>query len=201
MVMASPRTEVSGEEVSDEVMSRDPSRRMGQQSAGSLTTNEYATSSLSSGEPVDQAVRSRMVAQRRRDTAPELALRRALHGAGLRFRVGHPLPGIPRRRADVVFTRVGLAVFVDGCFWHDCPEHGTRPKSRAAWWEEKLRRNVERDRDTDARLAEAGWIVARFWEHEDMVQAALEVLHTYRFLRVTGTRRQESSSTTGGRSG
>ncbi|MFC5329901.1 very short patch repair endonuclease [Brachybacterium fresconis] len=182
-------------------MSTDPSRREGQLSADSLTENERPTSSLSSEEPVEETVRARMAVQRRRDTAPELALRRSLHRAGLRFRVDHPLPGIPRRRADVVFTRVNLAVFVDGCFWHDCPEHGTRPKSRAAWWEEKLRRNVERDHDTDTRLGEAGWTVLRFWEHEDMAQAAIEVLRTYRFLRVTGQRRRGPSSTTGGRSG
>lgn len=140
-----------------------------------------------------------MSVQRRRDTTPELALRRALHFAGLRFRVDFPLAEIPRRRADVVFTSVGLAVFVDGCFWHVCPEHGTRPKSRAAWWEEKLRRNVERDRDTDIRLTDAGWTVLRFWEHEDMTLAAIEVRRTYERLRVTGRRRRGPISTTGGR--
>lgn len=144
------------------------------------------TSRSSPDEPVDESVRSRMSAQPRRDTAPELALRRELHRAGLRFRVDHPLPGIPRRRADVVFTRVGLAVFVDGCFWHDCPEHGTRPRTRASWWEEKLRRNVERDRDTDNRLVAAGWVGLRFWEHADMTWAAAEVHRTYRELRVSG---------------
>lgn len=77
-------------------------------------------------------------------------------------------------------------MFVDGCFWHDCPEHGTRPKVRASWWEEKLRRNVERDRDTDARLGRAGWVGLRFWEHTDMTWAAAEVQRTYLELRVSG---------------
>ena len=188
MVMASPRTEVSGEEVSDEVMSKDPSRQVSRTSGDSRAHNVLPTSSLSFVEPVDEAVRARMTVQHRRDTAPELELRRALHGAGLRFRVDFPLPAIPRRRADVAFTRVELAVFVDGCFWHDCPQHGTRPKARAAWWAAKLRQNVERDRDTDTRLADAGWTVLRFWEHEDMTQAAIEVRRTYERLRITRQR-------------
>lgn len=178
-----------------------PSRQVGRPSGDSRAENMQPTSSLSPVEPVDGAVRARMAAQRRWDTAPEIALRRELHCAGLRFRVDFPLPGIPRRRADVVFTRVRLAVFVDGCFWHDCPEHGTRPKSRAAWWEGKLRRNVERDRDTDTRLTEAGWTVLRCWEHEDMAQAAIEVRRTYERLLLTGPHRRGPSATTGGRSG
>lgn len=163
---------------------------MSRPSGDSLTKNVLPTSSVSYVEPVDEAVRARMLVQRRRDTAPELALRRALHSAGLRFRVDFPLPAIPRRRADVAFTRVELAVFVDGCFWHDCPQHGTRPKVRAAWWAAKLRQNVERDRDTNARLADAGWTALRFWEHEEMTQAAIEVRRTYELLRVIGQRRR-----------
>lgn len=125
-------------------------------------------------------VRSRMAAQRRRDTRPEIELRQELHRRGLRFRVDHPLPGIPRRRADIVFPRARLAVFVDGCFWHDCPVHGTRPKARAQWWVEKLRRNVERDLDTDRRLVEVGWSVLRFWEHDAPSSSADEVEAVYR---------------------
>ncbi len=82
-----------------------------------------------------------------------------------------PLKGL-RRRADLVFTRRRLAVFVDGCFWHRCPLHGTAPRNNAAWWQAKLDRNVERDRDTDAALAASGWAVARVWEHEDAAAAA-----------------------------
>lgn len=107
-----------------------------------------------------------MRANRRRDTTPELLVRKALHADGLRYRVDYaPMGG--RRRADIVFTRRRIAVFIDGCFWHSCPLHGTQPRRNANYWEPKLRGNVERDRDTDARLIAAGWRVLRFWEHED----------------------------------
>lgn len=112
-----------------------------------------------------------MKAQRRRDTKPETELRSELHRRGLRFRVDHPLPG-SRRRADIVFTRLEIAVFVDGCFWHGCPEHGTLPKASGPWWREKLRANRDRDEDTNRRLSGRGWSVLRVWEHEDPVQAA-----------------------------
>src|SRR4051794_22781912 len=99
-----------------------------------------------------------MQTTRRRDTAPELALRSELHRRGLRFRVDRaPLPGL-RRRADLLFTRARVAVYVDGCFWHVCPLHATWPKRNAAWWQEKLDSNQHRDRDTDRRLREAGWL-------------------------------------------
>lgn len=107
----------------------------------------------------------RMRRQRRRDTAPEVALRSALHRAGLRFRVDYTLTGL-RRRADLAFPTERVAVFVDGCFWHGCPEHGTAPKANAAWWRDKIAANVARDRDTVTRLGEAGWLVVRVWEHE-----------------------------------
>jgi DNA mismatch endonuclease (patch repair protein) len=97
-----------------------------------------------------------MTRQGRRDTAPEVAARRILHGWGLRYRVDAALPGM-RRRADLLFRGARVAVFVDGCFWHGCPEHGTRSRNNADWWAEKLARNVQRDRDTDQRLTEAGW--------------------------------------------
>ncbi len=107
-----------------------------------------------------------------RDTAAELRLRAELHRRGLRYRVDvAPIMGL-RRRADVVFTRQRLAVFVDGCFWHGCPEHATWPKHNAAWWREKLERNRQRDRETDRQLRAAGWRVVRVWEHEDPVVAA-----------------------------
>jgi DNA mismatch endonuclease (patch repair protein) len=108
----------------------------------------------------------------RRDTQPELALRSELHRRGLRFRVDRaPLVGL-RSRADIVFGPAGVAVYVDGCFWHSCPEHGTRPKANADWWEQKLKRNRERDSETDRTLTEHGWEVVRIWEHEDPVAAA-----------------------------
>lgn len=114
----------------------------------------------------------RMQRQRRRDTKPEATLRRELHRLGMRYRVDRlVIPGV-RRRADIVFVRARVAIFVDGCFWHVCPAHGTWPQANAAWWESKLRANIARDRDTDSRLAAAGWQVVRLWEHDDLPAAA-----------------------------
>ena len=130
--------------------------------------------------PSDAAVSTRMMRQARRDTAPELALRRALHARGVRYRVDFPIPRMPRRRADIVLTKARIAVFVDGCFWHSCPVHATFPAANAAWWREKLARNVERDRETDLHLIALGWVVLRYWEHADMQAAADEVYETWR---------------------
>ncbi|MEU6368425.1 very short patch repair endonuclease [Streptomyces sp. NPDC046931] len=101
-----------------------------------------------------------------KDTAAELAVRRLLHAAGLRFRVEYPVPGMARRRIDVAFTSVKVAVLIDGCFWHGCPVHATQPKSNAEWWRQKLDRNMARDAETTEHLVAAGWEVLRFWEHE-----------------------------------
>ena len=107
-----------------------------------------------------------------RDTTPELAVRRLLHAAGLRYRVNYrPLPGL-RRTADIVFTRKRIAVFVDGCFWHSCPIHATSPKTNSTFWRAKLEANVARDADTTARLRAAGWTVLRYWEHQDSSDVA-----------------------------
>ncbi|OUS89471.1 very short patch repair endonuclease [Rhodococcus sp. NCIMB 12038] len=120
----------------------------------------------------DPATSARMRAQRRRDTAPELALRRELHRRGVRYFVDRaPMKGV-RRRADLVFPRRKVAVYVDGCFWHSCPQHATFPKNNAQWWADKLAGNVTRDRDTDSTLTDAGWTVVRIWEHENPVVAA-----------------------------
>lgn len=116
-----------------------------------------------------------MQANRSRDTRPELALRRAVHALGLRYRVAtRPIPTL-RRTADLVFPRQKVAVFLDGCFWHGCPEHHTKAARNSDYWQAKVRRNRERDLDTTERLTEEGWLVLRFWEHEDPVEAALEV--------------------------
>lgn len=127
-----------------------------------------------------QALR-RMQSQRRASTDPELAIRRLVHAAGLRYRVDAPLP-LPglRRRADLLFSRARIAVFVDGCYWHSCPQHATTPKANAAWWAAKLAGNVARDRDTDQRMFEAGWTVIRIWEHEDPADAADLVIRRVR---------------------
>ena len=122
--------------------------------------------------PPSPLTRRRLGAQRTRDTAPELALRRELHRRGRRFYVDRaPLPAL-RRRADLVFPRSRVAVYVDGCFWHSCPIHATQPKHNAAWWPAKLATNVDRDRDTDAHLAAAGWVIVRVWEHQRSAAAA-----------------------------
>jgi DNA mismatch endonuclease (patch repair protein) len=121
---------------------------------------------------------------------PELALRSLLHSRGLRFRVDHPIPAL-RRRADVVFTRARVAVFVDGCFWHDCPEHGTTPQANAAWWTEKIAANRARDHDTDRTLTQSGWTSIRIWEHEDAEDAARKV---EAIVRQHLTRRQKSET-------
>ncbi len=113
-----------------------------------------------------------MQGNRKRDTRPELALRSELHRRGLRYRIdAKPLESL-RCRADIVFRRHKVAVFVDGCFWHDCPEHGTSPRTNASYWRAKIARNVERDRHNDAELSAAGWAVIRVWEHEMPVDAA-----------------------------
>lgn len=107
-----------------------------------------------------------MQGNRRRDTKPELAVRREVHSMGLRYRVdARPLPGL-NRRADIVFTRARVAVFIDGCYWHGCPEHGTQPTTNAEYWSSKIGRNVARDRETDAILTDSGWLSVRVWEHE-----------------------------------
>ena len=124
-----------------------------------------------------------MQANRSRDTAPEMALRRRLHGLGFRYRVSvRPLEPV-RRTADLVFRSARVAVFVDGCFWHHCPEHGTAPKTNADYWGPKLDRNVERDRETDALLTEEGWLSVRVWEHEDPEKAAVRVARIVRRRR------------------
>jgi DNA mismatch endonuclease (patch repair protein) len=117
-----------------------------------------------------------MERQARRDTKPELAVRRAVWHLGMRYRVDlMPVPGL-RRRADMVFKRARVAVFVDGCFWHSCPQHATVPKANRQWWVEKLAANVERDRDTDRVLTDLGWTVVRVWEHEAPHVAAQRVV-------------------------
>ncbi|MGC5583463.1 very short patch repair endonuclease [Ornithinimicrobium sp. W1665] len=130
-----------------------------------------------------QEVSARMSRAPRRETAPELALRRSLHAAGHRFRVVHPVPGNRRRSIDIAFTRARLAVFVDGCFWHGCPEHGTQPRANGPWWAAKLAANQARDADTDRLLRDAGWSVVRIWEHEDVAVATAAVESALREAR------------------
>lgn len=128
----------------------------------------------------DEHARRTMVANRSKNTRPELAVRTLLHARGLRYRVhARPVASL-RRTADIVFTRWRVAVFIDGCYWHGCPEHGVSPRRNADYWGPKLERNRARDRDTDLHLTAAGWTVLRFWEHEppehvaDAVAAEIE---------------------------
>jgi DNA mismatch endonuclease, patch repair protein len=118
-----------------------------------------------------------MQSNRSRDTAPEMAVRKVLHARGLRYRVDmRPLPEL-RRRADIVFPRQRVAVFIDGCFWHGCPAHKTPTfHTNTSFWLAKIERNAARDLDTTARLVEAGWFVLRYWAHEtpEAVAAAIE---------------------------
>ena len=127
--------------------------------------------------PLDAATSARLARQARAATKPEMALRRELHRRGLRYRVNHPaLPGRP----DIAFTRVKIAVFVDGCFWHSCPLHGTVPRNNRDWWQAKLDRNVARDRVKDSALEDLGWTVLHVWEHETAPAAAERVEQTWR---------------------
>lgn len=126
-----------------------------------------------------------------KDTAAELAVRRLLHAAGLRYRVEYRVPGMARRRIDVAFPGVKVAVLIDGCFWHGCPEHATHPKANAEWWRNKLDRNMARDRETTEHLVAEGWTVLRFWEHEAPDAVALRVaaaVKQRRTERMRGTR-------------
>lgn len=120
----------------------------------------------------DAGVSDRMSRMPRASTGPEMALRRALHSRGLRFRLHRrDLPGSP----DIVLPRARLAIFVDGCFWHGCPDHGALPKHNREWWAAKLAANVERDRRKDAELIGLGWLPLHIWEHTSADRAAEEI--------------------------
>jgi DNA mismatch endonuclease, patch repair protein len=127
--------------------------------------------------PASTARSANMKGNKRTNTKPELALRSALHALGYRyrkdFRIDLPLR---RVRPDIAFTRRKIAVFVDGCFWHACPEHGSQPKNNEWYWSPKLAKNVERDRAADAALTQAGWTVIRLWEHVPVPDAVAAVV-------------------------
>ena len=125
--------------------------------------------------PSSEAALRRMQAARSRDTAPEKAIRSALHNRGLRYRVDVKPVVELNRRADIVFRFAKVAVFVDGCFWHGCPIHGTQAKANAEFWRLKIERNQQRDSDTNKRLEDSGWTIIRVWEHEDPVEASEKI--------------------------
>src|ERR1035437_5744959 len=126
-------------------------------------------------QPSSAQVSARMARQRSRDTGPAIDLRRHLYSGGWRYRLHETVVPGTRRSIDIVFRRSRVAVFVDGCFWHGCPIHSSIPRSNERWWQEKLDKNIQRDRDTDMRLREAGWSVVRVWEHQDSSEAAVEI--------------------------
>ncbi|MFJ2006501.1 very short patch repair endonuclease [Streptomyces chartreusis] len=147
-------------------MSRSSGSSVGPDSEWSPPEGSWASSA---------ARRRNMQAIRNRDTKPEWLIRRLVHAQGLRYRVAaKPLPGL-RRTADMVFRPAKVAVFIDGCYWHGCPEHYVPPRTNPGYWSDKVARNIARDRDTDQRLEEAGWTVLRFWEHEPSEDCAARI--------------------------
>ncbi|MDX2728375.1 very short patch repair endonuclease [Streptomyces sp. PA03-2a] len=130
---------------------------------------------MSTVKPSSPQVSARMSRQASRDTTPEVAVRKLLHAAGYRYRLNERVPGMSRRTIDIAFTRAKVAVMIDGCFWHGCPDHATQPKANSEWWRTKLDRNIARDLETTRHLLAAGWTVLRFWEHEPPVGVAERV--------------------------
>lgn len=140
--------------------------------------------------PSSPAARAVMRGNRGTDTKPEVRLRSALHRRGLRFRKGVRPVAKVRCRADIVFSAARIAVFVDGCFWHRCPLHGTSPRANSRYWNAKLDGNVARDRKNDYALRAAGWTVIRVWEHESVTAAADQI---ERAVRAASGRRAASA--------
>ena len=122
--------------------------------------------------PTSKEVSQQMSRMPTKDSKPEIKLRKALYSEGLRYRIHRKdLPGKP----DISFGPAKVAVFVDGCYWHNCPEHGTIPKNNREWWQDKFRRNRERDHRNDTKLLEMGWLPVHIWEHEDPNEAAVRI--------------------------
>lgn len=140
------------------------------------------------------SVRTIMQGNKRSDTRPEMSLRSELHRRGVRYRVGITAEPTLNCRADIVFSAARIAVFVDGCFWHGCVDHGVRPRTHSDYWDAKLARNVARDRRNDAALEAAGWTVVRVWEHEPPAEAADRISQLVREKRA---QLQDRPSTSG----
>ena len=145
---------------------------------------------MSRVSPSSHEASARLARVRQQGTGAELSLRRELHARGLRYRLQIPLLTKPRRIADIVFPGAKVAVFVDGCFWHGCPEHATWPKQNSDFWRQKIETNRARDSDTNDRLRSIGWTVLRFWEHEPPTEAAEVVACA---VAVSRSRRSASS--------
>jgi len=136
-------------------------------------------------DPLNESVRQRFRTQRVRDTEAELAIRRAVHRTGLRYRVNVRPTSELRVRADMVFTRAKVAVFIDGCFWHGCPDHFIPPKNNGEWWAAKIQGNRDRDARSRADLDTLGWKVVSIWEHTDTADAANEITSVVAERRLT----------------
>ena len=133
--------------------------------------------------PKSDLVSTQMKRMPRGDTGPEIALRQELYRRGLRYRIApKALPGKP----DIALTRARIAIFVDGCFWHSCPEHGTLPKHNRDWWKAKLEATVERDKRKDEELTSQEWLVVHVWEHDSIIEAA-DRIHLLWRQRVGGS--------------
>lgn len=126
-------------------------------------------------KPSSPEASRRMAATKQKHTSAEMAIRKELFRHGLRYRVDHAVVDKPRRKADIAFLGPKVAVFVDGCFWHGCPEHASWPKQNADFWRNKIETNRARDLDTNSRLLAAGWRVVRVWEHEPVNDAASRI--------------------------
>ena len=137
-------------------------------------------------QPSSPETSRRMAKVRQKGTDAEIALRRELYRRGLRYRIDYEVLKKPRRVADVAFPGLRIAVFVDGCFWHGCPEHATWPKQKAEFWRAKILANQARDRNTDARLRADGWKVVRVWAHETPEEAAARIARVVRRRKAKG---------------
>jgi len=134
-------------------------------------------------KPSSPETSRRMAKVRQKGTDAEVALRRELYRIGLRYRVDYEVLKKPRRVADVAFPGLRIVIFVDGCFWHGCPQHASWPKHNVEFWRQKIEANRHRDVDTSERLRSMGWTVLRFWEHESPAEAAEVVAQTVAMAR------------------
>lgn len=148
----------------------------------------------------DPQTTKRMRQVKRRDTGPELEVRRLLYHVGMRYRVDYKPPGLVKTKVDIAFLGARVAVFIDGCFWHGCPEHGSRPRRNRHLWVQKIERNRARDLEVVRELERLGWLVVRRWEHEEAVDVANDVVRIVRtrsrlrLFKVTGSRRRGRST-------
>ncbi len=146
-----------------------------QEPCGTLAPDPELSHKTRKVRPPSARDRARLVAQRRHETAPEMAVRREMHRLGLRYRTHVAVLDGTRRTVDIAFTRVRVAVDVRGCWWHGCPVHGSLPRANTEWWAAKFAAVRRRDEDTEVRLRQAGWHLVVVWEHEDPAIAALRI--------------------------